>query len=608
MGETRGSSFYPFLVWRLALADLGHEKLLSLCMVLAVASIMAPLLLLFGLKFGTIETLRYRLLEDPKNREIRPLTSRAYGQAWFTDLASWPEVAFVVPYTRQISASLDAYGGDPLVPPVTLEIVPTGPGDPWLAGYNLPVPARGGCVLSKAAAESLGLSVGDTFLAAAKRLQGAAVERANTTLTVTGIFESGGPVTKSIFVPLSFLEDVERYKDGQGVPELGWSGARPLARPVFNSLLVQSRETLDSVMEFRLINNTGFTSQTIVDRSRASELAGRELPEGQVYYLLSTTGEPARLDNLRAVANLLRNGSAIFYPLAESLTITLKWADGSEGEFTLAPAGAWTPAEDLQQPSRNWRKLQVAEPWPEGAAALLFQNEDSELSFPVEVELAPAAAPPHLALAPPPLLGTLAQARRRALTYDPIEETFLLGRRAYAGFRLYARELEGVAALQKKLEAGGLSVATEAARIEEIVRLDRYLNLIFWLIAAGTVVGGAASLLSNIYAGLERKRRELGVLRLLGLAGFAFLRFPLYSSIVLTSGGFAVSLGLFTGLALTINRLFQSHLRPGESLCRLAPEHLLAALALCLLVSAAAGLVAAVRAARIEPAEALRDE
>ncbi|MDR0882371.1 MAG: hypothetical protein LBP55_07495, partial [Candidatus Adiutrix sp.] len=249
MAEARGhkSSRYPFLVWRLVFSDLGHEKLLSLCMVLAVASIMAPLLLLFGLKFGTIETLQHRLLEDPRNREIRPLTSRAYSQAWFADLASWPEVAFVVPYTRQISASLDAYHADPLAPPVTLEIVPTGPGDPWLTAYNLPIPARGGAVLSKAAAEALGLGLGDSFIAAAKRLQGTAVERADASLTVTGVFENGGPVTKSIFVPLSFLEDIERYKDGQGVPDLGWPGARPLARPVFNSLLIQSSQALDAV-------------------------------------------------------------------------------------------------------------------------------------------------------------------------------------------------------------------------------------------------------------------------------------------------------------------------------------------------------------------------
>ncbi|MDR0882727.1 MAG: ABC transporter permease [Candidatus Adiutrix sp.] len=360
-------------------------------------------------------------------------------------------------------------------------------------------------------------------------------------------------------------------------------------------------------MEFRLINNTGFTAQTMVDRAKASELVGRELPEAH-YYLLSTKGEPARLDNLRTVSNLLRAGPTVFYPLAEGLTVTLR-SDGSGGkEFQLVPAGPWTAEEPQEPPSRDWLKVQVAEPWPTGPATLRFHNEESELLFPVTVERAPAATPPHLALAPTHLLGALAQASRRALTYEPIEQTFLLGRRAYAGFRLYARELEDVAALQKKLEATGLSVATEAARIEEIVKLDRYLNLIFWLIAAGTVVGGAASLLSNIYAGLERKRRELGVLRLLGLSGFAFLRFPLYSSIILTSSGFAVSLGLFTGLSLTINRLFQEHLRPGESLCRLAPEHLLAALALCLLISSAAGLTAAIRAARIEPAEALRDE
>lgn len=56
----------------LALADLRHEWLLNLCMVLALAAVLTPLLLLLGLKNGVVETMRERLVQDPIYRELKP--------------------------------------------------------------------------------------------------------------------------------------------------------------------------------------------------------------------------------------------------------------------------------------------------------------------------------------------------------------------------------------------------------------------------------------------------------------------------------------------------------------------------------------------------------
>src|SRR5690606_39362760 len=53
------------LVSALAAHSLRHEWILTLCLVIALAAVIAPLLVLLGLKHGTIETLRDRLVEDP---------------------------------------------------------------------------------------------------------------------------------------------------------------------------------------------------------------------------------------------------------------------------------------------------------------------------------------------------------------------------------------------------------------------------------------------------------------------------------------------------------------------------------------------------------------
>ena len=86
----------PFVL-ELALADLAHEWVLTLCMVLALAAVIAPLLLLMGLKHGTISTLRDRLVQVPRFREIKPAQTREYPRDWFVTMSRRPEVAFLLP-------------------------------------------------------------------------------------------------------------------------------------------------------------------------------------------------------------------------------------------------------------------------------------------------------------------------------------------------------------------------------------------------------------------------------------------------------------------------------------------------------------------------------
>ncbi|MCK5203198.1 MAG: hypothetical protein KAR15_04980, partial [Desulfobacterales bacterium] len=62
-------------VIHLALRDYLHERLLSACAVMGLAAVLAPLLVLFGVKSGIINTMSDRLIQDPRNREISPVGS-----------------------------------------------------------------------------------------------------------------------------------------------------------------------------------------------------------------------------------------------------------------------------------------------------------------------------------------------------------------------------------------------------------------------------------------------------------------------------------------------------------------------------------------------------
>lgn len=617
------------LVLSLCLSDLKHEWLLTLCMIMAVAAVLGPLLILFGLKFGTVETMRTRLVDDPRNSEIRPVSSRTFTAQWLTEISRRDDVAFAIASTRQLATSVELRLARSKEKSASVDAVPTAPGDPLVLKNQAVVPEMGQALLSALAAEELGAKAGDTATMTVRRVKGGGFETASIDVNIIGVLPVRAGVTKSVFLPLAMLEAIENFKDGMGVPAFGWPGELPRAYPAFSSMLVAAPKALGPELEFKLTNNTGFSGKSKLTNEKANILLPpwlRTSLQGRELYLLSTRGTAVGHQNIQAVSNVLAGKQAVLIPLAQGLKISLSAAVDRKEKHTMEilPATAFASPghyimpdvfpwkDDLSansQPSDKW--LTVLVPQSSGLEGEVWAHIDGlehSLSFPVIAVPRDDLDAGKIAL-PLRLLGILGLFQSRPLTWDGISREFLLSKRGYSGFRLYAASLEQVAPLKRYLEEEqGVLVNTEAERIDDVMRLDRYLSLIFWLIATGSLIGGTACLVSNIYAGIERKRRELAVLRLLGLSGGSFIRFPLYTAGFFALSGFAAAFVLFLSMAFVINALFGDHLQAGESLCRLAWWHPFVALMLALSVALLAGAVAAVRARSVDPAEALRNE
>ncbi|WZB70456.1 hypothetical protein WJ968_33725 [Achromobacter xylosoxidans] len=56
-------------------------------MIATLVAVIAPLLLLLGLKHGVVSSMQDELARDPRNLEIRMLSSGSYDQAWVDELA-----------------------------------------------------------------------------------------------------------------------------------------------------------------------------------------------------------------------------------------------------------------------------------------------------------------------------------------------------------------------------------------------------------------------------------------------------------------------------------------------------------------------------------------
>ncbi|MCF8049262.1 MAG: hypothetical protein K9L19_17075, partial [Desulfarculaceae bacterium] len=449
---------------------------------------------------------------------------------------------------------------------------------------------------------------------------------------VAGVADPRATTQGRLFVLLPVLEAMESYKDGEAVPRYGWPGSLPKAYSLFDGAIVAGTQPLDHTLLLSLRINTGFYRARAMGRDELLTTSGLSFPEGAHIYFLSTLGSgggasagrssPVDDKNLGAVRAKLRGAEAGLLPWVAPQKAELIGPDGkalAQVELYALPGAGDLPAEARPAPAPPWPAPAkdggprlVLMPAPEVKAAggdlrLRLKMGQRELVFPVSLTSEPSPRP-GVSFIPQELAGVLRLGQTRPLRYDPARNQFLLHRRGYAAFRLYARGIDQVAGLKEFFESQGIDVHTKAAEILQVKELDRYLSLIFWLIAAVGIAGGAASLVASLYASVERKKRDLAVLRLIGLPRGSLLRFPVYQGVFLAGGGFLAALAFFGSLAKIINTLFAAHLHPGESFCRLPWHELTAALAATLAVAALAAVLAAWRVSRIEPAEALRDE
>lgn len=391
----------------LATRDYVHEWQMSACFVLALAAVLGPMMVLFGLKFGIVGSMVAALVDDPRNREVRPVGSGHFEQAWFEQMAQRQDVAFVVPKTRSIAASIQL-AAEASAEIVDAEIIPSAGGDPVLPGLPL-VAALDQVVVSQTVADKLNLKLGDKMDGSLARQFQGTKERVHLPLKVAAIAPAIAFAREGVFVSVELMQALEDYRDGHAVPSLKWTGN------------------------------------------------------------------------------------------------------------------------------------------------------------------------------PPPL------------------------ERSFPGFRLYARSIYDVAGLRDGFAKAGINVATQAAEIETVQRMDATLSGIYWAIAVIGLGGFSLSLGASLWANVERKRKELSVLRLVGFRTGHITWFPVLQAAYTGVLGWLLALGIYQGAAMAINHMLAPQLNAGQQVCSMLAEHFYLALLLTLAAAVLSAALAGLKASRIEPSEGMRE-
>jgi putative ABC transport system permease protein len=234
-------------VVRLSLSDYFHERLISACAILGLAAVLAPLLVLFGVKSGIINTMADRLIEDPRNREISPVGSGRYGADWFSMMAGRADVAFIIPQTRSIAANMILYkeSGEQ-IRSVMVDLIPTGKGDPLLEKWGT-IPADDtSIVLSEQAARKINAVEGQEVIGTIGRSLGGRREQVTIPLKVVAVLSPEAFPREAAFVRLTLLEATEDYRDGRGSEAFGWPGrSRPAGPREYSSFRLYARSIYD---------------------------------------------------------------------------------------------------------------------------------------------------------------------------------------------------------------------------------------------------------------------------------------------------------------------------------------------------------------------------
>jgi putative ABC transport system permease protein len=163
--------------------------------------------------------------------------------------------------------------------------------------------------------------------------------------------------------------------------------------------------------------------------------------------------------------------------------------------------------------------------------------------------------------------------------------------RSYASARLYARDLDDVEALAEVVESTGVAVRLRSQQIAVVRTLDHGLNWVAGIIVLLGMVGVACSIAVSQWLGVERRRREISVLRLIGLTRANALLMLVAEALVVAACAFAASGILFLALSPLADTLLAAVEIVEGPICRLG----------------LGALIGGARVTAIEPAECLRE-
>ena len=211
--------------------------------------------------------------------------------------------------------------------------------------------------------------------------------------------------------------------------------------------------------------------------------------------------------------------------------------------------------------------------------------------------------------------GKMNAARRQEAIYDQQAGEFRPIEQGVRFFRAYANSIDDLEGLVEFIRAEGVRRSSKSlqepvsrvAEVRNIRRLAEYMEKLYLLILSVSGVSGFFAILASVYAGIERKRKDIAYLQLFGLHPLTLILFPFLKSLVLVSAALSGSLIAYGTFGYWADRLFADVLGNAASLTRLAGQQVTLLIAVVYITASLASFIAAITVTRIEPGEYIRE-
>ena len=222
---------------RLALADMRHDAALFAGVALTVTAVLAPLLVLLGLKTGVIEHLVGALRADPQVREVVLRGHLPLPPEWFAQMRARADVAFVAPRMRQLAQPVDVGPAANPIQGSNADFVVSGPGDPVLGAQAAGL-VEGTVVLSQRLAQLGGFKLGDEVAVWAIRRASTGNQRLDARARVVGIAPATATQNAVVYGPLAMAASLEAFQERD-------SGQAQAQSHIFPSFRLYARDITD---------------------------------------------------------------------------------------------------------------------------------------------------------------------------------------------------------------------------------------------------------------------------------------------------------------------------------------------------------------------------
>ncbi|MCB1129560.1 MAG: hypothetical protein KDN05_00425 [Verrucomicrobiae bacterium] len=588
----------------ISFSTLRHEWLPSTCLMMALAAVLCPVILILGLKHGTVENLRQSLLRDPSNLEIRPRMSLQVDDKLVRKIRSMKGVGFLVPKTRSLGSASVEFGLSGTK--VDVDLLPTAQGDPLLAVYQCEQPGFQEAVLTRAAAVSLSADVGAEILMILSRRSGdGRAETVSLPMKVRGVLPQEATTIRAAYVQLPLLSAVEEYRENLAVPRLGWKGPESqFAAPIFDGFLVASSAPILPETISRLSVATGFLSHRRIDLDDRDQKLARRCRESRDTILFFNDNNPRPIAAIEAASGIVDANLCAISPWVRPIDVRVEIPGGEEKLQRLYTLTDSTP-RSLPDDGIPWIEVSnVTAGMPE--ASLYRTSPVGECLIPCRLVRPDSALPEGIGYADASFTGILRHLDDRNLQWDTTNRKFLLGRRSFSSFRLYADGLTSVSKVSANLATIGIDCSSEAAKVARVLKFDKDLSILFWLVTAFSLAGGGAALALSLYGAIERRKRDYAMLRTLGLPRLWLVLLPLIEAITVTIGSFIIAMLIYHLNAAIINRLFSQLDDDRPGFCSLTPKLQVLVLVCSLGLAVLGALAAATRLISISPSKAIR--